>query len=261
MDETQQIRIDQYLSGELTAAERQRFEQDMAQDAALAQEVQLQRDIVAAFSEPEVEDLEAKLAQIVQAGRQESRATPWPSRRAWLLAASLLLLLGLGFLLWRNTTQPRTPKAMYMAHAEYPARLLSSSSLRALEPDTPAQADAFAAALTQIDQQYQRGAYATAQQQLDSLAGQYPRWREDQADTYFFWRGMLLLRQEQYKAAHEALAQVQTGPYAEAADWHRTLLRLRVEGPTPAVREALRRFTRYENPYRGEAEEMLGEVE
>ncbi len=261
MDETQQIRIDQYLSGEMTAAERQRFEQDLAQDAALAQEVQLQRDIVAAFSEPEVEELEAKLAQIVQAGRQESRATPWPSRRAWLLAASVLLLLGLGFLLWRNAAQPRTPEELYVAYVAYPESLLSSSSLRAIEPDTPAQADAFAAALTQIDQQYRQGAYATALQQLDSLAGQYPRWREEQADTYFFWRGLLLLRQEQYDAAQQALPQVQAGPYAEAADWHRTLLRLRAEGPTPAVREALRRFTQYENPYREEAEEMLGEVE
>ena len=259
MDETQQIRIDQYLSGELTAAERQRFEQDMAQDGALAQEVQLQRDLVAAFSEPEVEDLEAKLAQIVQAGRQNSQARPWRSRRTWLLAASVLLLLGLGLLLWRNATQPRTPREWYAAVVSYPEHLLTDPDLRAIEPDTPKQADAFAATLLQIDQQYQQGTFASALQQLDSLAEQYPRWREQQGDIYFFWRGMLLLRQGQYEAAHEALAQVQAGPYAEAADWHRTLLRLRADGPTPAVREALRRFTRYENPYRGEAEKILGE--
>ena len=259
MDERQHIRIDQYLSGEMTAEERTAFERELVADAALAREVALQREIEGALTEPEIEDLEQKLAEIMQPeGKVRTLRGDW---RSWAVAASVVLLLGLGLLLWRNAAQPRSPEELYLAYAEYPASLLAGSSFRTIEPDTPAPADTFTAALTQIDQQYQAGAYATAQQQLDSLAEQYPRWREKQADTYFFWQGLLLLRQDQYNAAHEALAQVQAGPYAEAADWLRTLLRLRVEGPTPTVREALRQFTRYENPYRGEAEKILGEIE
>ena len=71
MDQQTLERIDAYVDGTLTGAEREAFEQRLQGDPALAQEVALQREIKEALSETAVADLEEKLTQIIVEARPD----------------------------------------------------------------------------------------------------------------------------------------------------------------------------------------------
>ncbi|MEM7658101.1 MAG: hypothetical protein AAF399_18385 [Bacteroidota bacterium] len=259
MDERQHIRIDQYLSSEMTVEEQQAFEQEIEADGKLAQEVALQREIEAAFQEPEVEDLEAKLAAVMRAegeGKVRSLRASWVP---WAVAASVVLILGVGYLLRGNGQDSRTPEELYLAYAELPAELKSESSIRS----GPAQggSDSVSNVWQQVDSLYQAAAYDQALVRLATWSTQHPEPTPSQASTYHYCLGMIQLQMGEFAEARISLEQVRGGPNAEAAHWYRTLIRLRQEGPTDAVKKQVEDFAKFENSlYRDLAQELLGEI-
>lgn len=254
MDEQTHIRIDQYLQGELSPADRADFEQAMAQNPELAAEVALQRDIEAALSEPEVADLEQKLAQIV-AQESSARVIALKGWQRWAAAASVVLILGLGYLLLRGLQKPRTAEELYLAYAELPKDLQGQSAVRS--GPTENDSGSVASIWLEVDSLYQAGAYISAEAKLKAWSTQHPAPPANQAMTYHYYLGMLKLQQGDFEVAFAELKQVQTGPYAENAHWYRTLVQLRLEGITEEVRAELQVFSGYENPYRGVAKELL----
>ncbi|MEM9987178.1 MAG: hypothetical protein AAF804_18950 [Bacteroidota bacterium] len=257
MEEAVQLRIDQYLSGEMTEVERAAFELELGQSAGLRKELALQQEILSAFQEPEVEDLEQKLQALMSASHAVAPVKPLSSWRTFAVAASVILAVGVGYLLWRNLQAPPTPEELYLAYAKLPPDLQVPSANRTgpLAGDPQAMTGIW----LEVDSLYQLKEYGPAEDKLQTWLVQHPDIPTVQQPSYHYFLGMLRLQQRDFKAALSQLEQVEVGPYAENAHWYRTLVRLRLEGITEEVRAELQVFVGYENPYRGVAQELLGQ--
>ncbi len=256
MDEAIHLRIDQYLSGEMTEAEQAAFELELDQREELRKELALQQEILSAFQEPEIEDLEQKLQAIMSDSSPASQVKPLYRWRTLAVAASVVLAMCAGYLLWRNLQTPPTPEELYLAYAKLPPDLQIPSTNRAgpLAGDSRAMTGIW----LEVDSLYQLKEYGPAEDKLQTWLVQNPDMATRQQPSYHYFLGMLRLQQGDFEAALSQLQQVKVGPYAENAHWYRTLVRLRLEGVTAEVRAELQVFVGYENPYRGVAQELLG---
>ncbi|MEM6261538.1 MAG: hypothetical protein AAGI38_03445 [Bacteroidota bacterium] len=257
MDERQHIRIDQYLSGEMTAEEQKAFERIIAQNPEVAAEVELQREITTAFQEPEVVDLEQKLEQVMRPVSSKNRF-PFPSQQRWAVAATVLLVAGLAYFLFKALQPSMTPDELYLTYTKLPKTLEVKVESRSIPDESAPRQDSLRQLFKQIDELYQAeqslAALTLFQQNEPSLSSEYPA-----AAPYI--KGILFLSQSNFEAALSALGQVKIGPYAEPADWYSTMILLRVEGDTDKVRQQLRLFSGYENPFQDTAREIMMALE
>lgn len=254
MDEKIDVRIEQYLQGELSPEDQAEFEQSMTQDSSLAAEVALQQEIEAAISESEVVDLEQKLARIVEKQASVS-IIPLKGWQKWGVAASIVLILGIGYLLVRNISQPRTPEELYLTYADLPTDLQLHSAIRS-GPEGQ-DSDSMTSVWIAVDSLYQAKEYGLAKGKLQTWLGQHPDPKASQTARYYYYLGMVQLQMAQFSAAQNSLGQVRTGPYAESAHWYVSMVDLRTKGTTSAVKEAIEQFLRYENPHREKAKAIL----
>lgn len=103
--------LDDYLNGQLPPEERERFEQRLAQDSALREELALWREIREAVSDP-------RLASVRGHVRERLRQQPnKPYRRMmlWTAAVFALALIGALYYYWQARPQQRGKK-LYAAH-------------------------------------------------------------------------------------------------------------------------------------------------
>ncbi len=136
--------IGAYLSGQLSVAEKDQFETRLQQDPILQQEVALQRELKVGLSflsqKERFRQLHTDLSKRglltdidrqteLQSTRPElpitaPKTVPLPSSRpifryglaSWAMAASLVLLLGIGWVLYRNQTEKRQTLAQNERH-------------------------------------------------------------------------------------------------------------------------------------------------
>ena len=106
MEEKMEVRIGRYLSGEMTGHERERFEQEMAQDQALKALVESGKRI---WQLPTTEDssnwdVDAAWNRFSVRTQQTVENTQKPTRRItlWAIAASAVLLIGVYGLFFRS---------------------------------------------------------------------------------------------------------------------------------------------------------------
>ncbi|MEM6342655.1 MAG: hypothetical protein AAF927_02200 [Bacteroidota bacterium] len=254
MDEKIDIKIEQYIQGELSPENQAEFEQAMAQDSELAAEVALQQDIEAAISEPEVAELEQKLAYLMRE-RSPAKIILPSGWRKWAVAASVVLIVGLGYLLLRESHQSRTPEELYLAYAELPSDLQLSSGIRS-DPSGQ-ESDPGISVWKVVDSLYQAKEYGLAEEKLQTWLVQHPDPQANQTAIYYYYLGMVQLQMEQFSAAQHSLRKVRSGPYAESANWYVGLADLRTNGTSPEVKKSIEQFLRYENPYREKAKAIL----
>lgn len=100
MEETKDVRIGRYLSGEMTGPEREAFEQQMSEDTVLHAMVQGSRriwDMTSSPATPEWNTQEAweKFSKQNQSARI-IQPKPMSSIRAWAVAASAAIILSIG---------------------------------------------------------------------------------------------------------------------------------------------------------------------
>ncbi|PHN02201.1 anti-sigma factor family protein [Flavilitoribacter nigricans] len=253
MNEQQAIQIDRYLSGEMSEEERSGFERAVEQSAELAAELSLQRDMEAAFREPEVEDLEEKLAMITgKTTKVRSIQTrPW----RWIgLAASVAIAVGIALWMLLPFSQSLTAEELYAAHIDLPSSLEKNLAARSADPDSNEPENLVSQVLQEVDKLYQEGAYQGA---AAVIADNREALLQSSPDTYYYLYGILSLQQSEIQSATEALSQVQSGVYGESADWYLTLARLRIEGKTDAVRSKFEQFTNYPNDHLVTAKKVL----
>ncbi len=104
MDDKLFDRVSQYLAGLLSKKERKAFEQDLASDRALRDELELQQDLAEALApHPEEDALRTKLTAL---GKRHT-GTP-PRRWPYLILIGLLLSAIVALLLWPTAEQPTT---------------------------------------------------------------------------------------------------------------------------------------------------------
>lgn len=253
MDEKQFIQIDRYLSGEMSEEERSGFERAVEEHAGLAEELNLQRDMEAAFREPEVEDLEKKLARITGKAT-EIRSIQTKSWRWIGIAASAVIAIGIVLWMLLPSTQTLTAEEIYAVHIDLPSSLEKSLSARSGDLN-PSEPEIFITqVLQEVDKSYQDGAYERA---AEVLADNREALLQSSSDTYYYLDGILLLQQSEIQLAVMALSQVQSGVYAESADWYLTLARLGLEGKTDALRSKFEQFTNYPNDHLVTAKKVL----
>lgn len=259
MDQQTLERIDAYVDGTLTGAERAAFEQRLASDPALKQEVALQRQINEALNEPAVADLEEKLTQIIA---EERPVKPlWRQyARPLAIAASVLLLLGFAWLFRPTSQGPLDQEALFLAQAEFPESLLTDMNVRNSGVDTR-KTDSMVLRLEALNQSYQEGEWQLALDQLDQTLVDFPELVTDYTSFYQYQRGMLLLRLDRTKQAITSLEQVRVGPQVDEAQWFLLLSRFRLEGDTPALRIELEKLARSKRPYADEAQALLEAID
>lgn len=255
MDEHIQSRIEQYISGEMSAAEQATFAQEIAQDQALADEVKLQQDITAAFTEPDVVALEKQLSQVVKEGRKGRNLQHLPWRR-YAVAASIVLLVGI-ISLYIFSPSAMSNEELYLAYADFPAELDMGVAIRSAGENDSLLADSLSMEFRHIYDLYQKGAFQEALEDLQALEGSVSR---SEASTYAYILGLLYLRTNQPTEAIVSFDRVK-GQAEEEANWYKMLALLKLEGRVGEAKTSLLEFSGYPNPHQQTAKEMLSKME
>lgn len=104
MDNIMQDRIDSYIRGEMTAAERSMFASELASDPELRKEFELTRKIANSISD------RAKKKELIQAWKEKKSS----HKTMYMFSAitSIAAMLVVGFFLFRNTPEGFTPNTI-----------------------------------------------------------------------------------------------------------------------------------------------------
>lgn len=97
------VSIEQYLSGEMSPIEREKFEREIASNPQMERELRLSRAIDAALVRDDIVDLRKKLLSIYKENKKVQPEVPVVHlnfRKFWYAAASLVLLAALGSALY-----------------------------------------------------------------------------------------------------------------------------------------------------------------
>lgn len=146
--------IDDYLLGRLGPQEVQAFEQQLAQDPALATELAERRQLVQAIQYQGNQDLKARLGSIArQVAQDDEQARPRPHLmrgKPWRIAAATAAAIALCIIVYQLLSGPPNPQALYAAYYQPYALSLGSRG----EPVD--------ASLALAASYYQSGKYAAA---------------------------------------------------------------------------------------------------
>lgn len=108
MEETTYHLIENYLDGNLAKEELAAFEARLQTDAVFAQRVNLFREIETALGDPVRQNIQAQLDNLGETYFQDPAVAKKKINRLpfyqklWVIAASFLLLISVGFLFWQN---------------------------------------------------------------------------------------------------------------------------------------------------------------
>lgn len=163
--------IGAYLSGKLSADEKDRFEARLRQNEALRQEVALQRELkqgLAFLAQKErfrqlhadldkrglLADLDKPMEQPELKKTRPDQAAIGPfsesrpvtvdrpfsrfARSSWVMAASVVLLLGVGWLLYQNQQEKQELLAQEQLFADFFSTTLKAAPIRPVDPDRAA---------------------------------------------------------------------------------------------------------------------------
>ncbi|MEM6345561.1 MAG: hypothetical protein AAF927_16835 [Bacteroidota bacterium] len=122
--------IDAYLNGRLSEADRSAFETQIAQDPQLAEEVALQKEATQLLLADRQRAFKAQLKEVAAKSKTapvvEMKETPVVSlwQQNWVrIAAAVVLLIGLGFILWPKSAAVSYPQMAEAYFEPYPDRL------------------------------------------------------------------------------------------------------------------------------------------
>ena len=236
-------RIEEYLDGQLSAADRAAFESDLLTDPELADAhsiLQEARGLLAEhWSNSQQEVALSKTLHTLgkrHFGRHRSRWAPLRQAGWWLLALAVALML---WLIWPRA-EPKPSAPMLFARHFHPALDFSAARSEGEAPD-------------QLEQAYQQGDYArvlalitTQQSEKDSAAYN---------SFYFLQLGQVLLLNHQPEAAQAALLKVQNG-YVQQRQWYLAMSALAANDPASAQR-ILQGIAVEEGPFQAEARVVL----
>lgn len=153
-------RIDKYLQGNMDAGEKQAFEAEMAATPALAEEVELQRDMLVFLQQKEKRShLKSQLEEVGKGyfQKEEAKVIPFVQRRrVWLLVATAAAVIAL-LIVGRWITRP----SLFEEYAQFPPLALAEKSAGAVD-------------WSQAERAFQSGDYATASSLLADYSTQYP---------------------------------------------------------------------------------------
>lgn len=240
--------IDQYLDGRMNQKERRRFEEQMAQQPDLAEEVALHRDIREGIAMFEYHNLKEKLKQLDQhiISPPENHKSG-NSRRlfTWIVvAASFATLMLLGYLLLEQSESPQMLVSAY--YQAYPNVMNPVDRSSAIADNT----------LTEALHAYEVGEY----QQAITLFEQN---KEQMSEGHYFYLAMSYFEMDQTAQSIALLEQViqkNDSLFYFPALWYQALAYLKTD-QIPSAKDNLKTLAEEENSYQKEAVELLEKLE
>lgn len=243
MDEHIEDRIEAYLAGQMDPQARSAFEVQLAADPNLQAEVDLHGKLMGAI-ETEMLRRELRLIHVAQVNEADTGGRRIAFRPGWktlAVAASVALLVGLGWLL-----TPRQPsdEALFAAHFSPAPGLPTTLGLS----DSP-----------QFDEgmiSYKLGAYAASRTTWQPLIEQQPN-----NDTLRFFFGASYLAENQTTAAIDYLEPLigkSGSAWQASAQWYTALAHLR-NGEKAKARPLLESLSAVPGDYQERASRLLAE--
>ncbi|MEO1514752.1 MAG: hypothetical protein AAFV95_07060 [Bacteroidota bacterium] len=218
--------IERYLDKQMSVEERARFEARLAQEEALRQEVQLQRELAEVLAGEEVHELRTRIKEVDEVWKASSGRPSKPSRSIFSIRSiiGIAALLAIGIFTY-TFLQPGTKDAseLYAQHYE-PYQLLLED--RSTSPGQPNAQD-----LQQAIRAYQQANYPEAARLFAALQQQAP-----DNPTYAFYAALCALSTGQSQQAIDELSRLQSGDHllVEQSRWYLALAHLQAENVTAA---------------------------
>ncbi|AKD56144.1 hypothetical protein [Spirosoma radiotolerans] len=261
LSEQQYELIDAYLTNELSAADRVAFENDMKADAELRTEVDRQRDIRLGLRALGIEralqqakaQYKATSAPIETASASQLIVRPLVSWRYWAAAASVVVVLGVGYFTYQQTTSRQAD----LAYAE----TFSSDPTADLMKDFPTGkvAPSIRGQFLDATTKYKSGKYDEVIDQLKTLPADK---QTMQYRNYFL--GLSYLANKQPVEAIPLLTKAQTassGTLRQKAEWFLALAYVKNEQKEKALPILKRISTDKAHPFQSLAKRVLKKIE
>jgi len=245
MERTQELfeKIESYLAGDLSDPEVAAFENDMEVNPALKLEVEKQRELHRVLSDPDTIKFRQKLKRIAaEVKEEEAIAAKRVPVAYWKIAASIIILFGVGTLLWNTVNKEDSFSELYaLYYTPYPA-----------EGVTRGTAANNSAAIVKS---YAKGDYEKVISELSGTA------LLSESEQFRLYLGTSYLNTGQEE---KAIAQFQkisdTSRYYEYANWYRALTYLKQEDPKTAS-DILKIVIAYDGVYKENATQLLKKIE
>jgi tetratricopeptide (TPR) repeat protein len=256
--------IERYLLGRLGEDDLQAFEQRLAGEPSLREEVALQRQIFDALrTEALVADFRRQLDAVEKKMTTETTGKVVPMRpggiRRWLaVAAGVLALAVAGWWVFiKNNPVKMTSQELFATYFQPPATIAVSSVQRSADTTAaqplPTEAMQWNSLWKQLETQYQQGDFEASIATLEQIktldpAGEY-------ASETFFYAALLHLRTGNPASALADLEKVTVG-HTEDKTWYSALALLAL-GRNDEAKEAFHLIARSGHPRSREAERIL----
>jgi hypothetical protein len=236
--------IEAYLDQRLSQDDLLVFEEKLNKNPDLQQEVALHQQIRGFLTEKTVGDLKNQVKGWIQEDEQTKTVatakptfTIWRKPTLWRAAASVLLVVGLGWWLLRTDDRLQSSPEQYMAAlaAEGPGVLQSTENLRSVWSEA-----------------FNQKKYETVTTILDTVS---LRSAEEQ---YYLGLAYSLRTPEQYDKAIQVLSDkiIAKSIYRDKAQWTIALCYLK-QGQTTKANELLVKIAKADNSFSENAEELL----
>lgn len=244
MERTQELfeKIESYLARDLSDSEVAAFENDMEFDPALKLEVEKQRELHRVLSDPDTINFRKKLQRIAaEVKEEEALESKSTSSSYWKIAASVIILFGVGTLLWNTINREESLSELYaLYYTPYP-----------VEGATRGTAANKSAAIVK---NYAQGDYDKV---ISELSGTIMLSESERLRLYL---GTSYLNTAQEDKAIEQFQKISdTSRYYEYANWYRALSYLKKEDPKTAG-DILKIVIAYNGVYKDKANQLLQKI-
>jgi len=253
--------VQQYLSNQLAGAEKEAFEQRLAQDIQLQEELEWYKAMFNALEETEDQRLKA----LLKASNQEKEVTPKVKRLntgRWAIAAVFLLIVAILSLLWFLRPEQRPEQELFavkpISEGEISLGMINVRTLRTDDKDKAAQAirDSSIQEEALIINLYNGKKYQEALHLLDKMPA---------TAAILFYRANCLMALNQNQEAILILKKVETytnETFSNFAQWYLALAYEKVGNKKSAKEYALKTINNTGVPkdYRDNAHKLIGKL-
>ncbi len=232
-----------YFSNALTPEQEQRLNELLATDTEFKQQFEFEKDLKRVIREKETNTLKDKLSGFEKKISKDTpvRTLPHTNYRKWALAASIALIIGLGWIGYNNFTGPDY-NALYQENFQnYPNTVYTISRS---ESDETLERDAFVA--------YESGDFKEAADNLKIISKNRP------SDYLDFYLGMSYLNLNQFEEAKAYFTNTinSKSEFVDEAYWYLALIALK-EKNKDSANEYLRKLTANDGYNQERARQLL----
>jgi tetratricopeptide (TPR) repeat protein len=242
--------IEQYITGEMTGAERAAFEETLKQDTALQQEVDAYKDIIAGIEQAETDAFQGMMQGWEKQIKEEAQPQQAKVRRLFsprmtmALAAVVVLLLTFTFIFNPFAEPVNLYDSAFQPYADQLTRMGAGDE--GFDQQKANQAMAF----------YNQEQYEEALPLLKELAAE-----NTDMPILTLYQGIAEMEIFDYNSAQESFSSLSSTSLALQGEWYDILISVKADSISATDMAALRLITEKEgHPYQKQAEKLLEDI-